>query len=78
MTSKSDQSGEIRKLTTLVEISQALSGTLDQRAALHRVLEILEGHHSFVTGAVMLLRPDSREIYIEAACGLTPEGRRAR
>ena len=78
MTTKPDQTGEIRKLTTLVEISQALSGTLDQKAALHRVLEILENHHGFVSSAVTLLRPDSREIYIEAACGLTPEGRRAR
>src|SRR5262245_43404183 len=73
-----DQTGEIRKLTTLVEISQALSGTLDQKAALHRVLEVLESHHSFVSSVVMLLRPDSSEIYIEAACGLTAEGRRAR
>ena len=78
MTAKADQSGEIRKLTTLVEISQALSGTLDQKAALHRVLEILENHHGFVSSAVTLLRSDSREIYIEAACGLTPEGRRVR
>ncbi len=78
MTARPDQTGEIRKLTTLVEISQALSGTLDQKAALHRVLEILENHHGFVSSAVTLLRSDSREIYIEAACGLTPEGRRAR
>ncbi|HZM88585.1 MAG TPA: sigma 54-interacting transcriptional regulator [Blastocatellia bacterium] len=78
MATKPDQTGEIRKLTTLVEVSQALSGTLDQKAALHRVLEILENHHGFVSSAVTLLRPDSREIYIEAACGLTPEGRRAR
>jgi Nif-specific regulatory protein len=78
MATKSDQSGEIRKLTTLVEISQALSGTLDEKAALHRVLEILENHHGFVSSAVTLLRSDSREIYIEAACGLTPEGRRVR
>ncbi|HXG65572.1 MAG TPA: hypothetical protein VNO70_10720, partial [Blastocatellia bacterium] len=39
-----DQSGEIRKLTTLLEISQTLSGTLNLKSALHRVLEILERH----------------------------------
>src|SRR5262249_19790204 len=77
MASRTDQSGEIRKLTTLVEISQALSGTLDQKAALHRVLEILENHHGFVSSAGMLLGPDSDEIYIEAACGLTPDGPKA-
>ena len=78
MATRPDQSSEIRKLTTLVEISQALSGTLDQKAALHRVLEILENHHGFVSSAVTLLRPESREIYIEAASGLTQEGRRVR
>ena len=78
MASRTDPSGEIRKLTTLLEISQALSGTLDQKAALHRVLEILENHHGFVSSAVTLLSPDSGEIYIEAASGLTPEGRKVR
>jgi Nif-specific regulatory protein len=78
MSAKSNQSGEIRKLTTLLEISQALSGTLNLKAALHRVLEILESHHGFVSSAVMLLRPESSEIYIEAASGLTVDGQRAR
>src|SRR5256885_13876986 len=78
MDTRPDLTGEIRNLTTLVEISQALSGTHDQKAAMHRVLEILEDHHGFVSSAVTLLGSDSREIYIEAACGLTPEGRRAR
>jgi Nif-specific regulatory protein len=78
MSAKSNQSGEIRKLTTLLEISQALSGTLNLKVGLHRVLEILENHHGFVSSAVMLLRQDSNDIYIEAACGLTAEGQRAR
>ncbi|HSB08281.1 MAG TPA: sigma 54-interacting transcriptional regulator [Blastocatellia bacterium] len=78
MAEKSDQSGEIRKLTTLVEISQALSGSLNLKASLHRALEILESHHGFVSSAVMLLREESREIYIEAACGLTADGERSR
>src|SRR5262245_48512792 len=78
MSAKSNQSGEIRKLTTLLEISQALSGTLNLKVALHRALEILESHHSFVSGAVWLLGADPTEIYIEAACGLTVDGQRAR
>jgi Nif-specific regulatory protein len=78
MSSTHDQSGEIRKLTTLLEISQALSGTLDLKAGLHRVLEVLEKHHGLVSSAVMLLREDSKEIFIEAAFGLTAEGQRAR
>ena len=78
MSSTHDQSGEIRKLTTLLEISQALSGTLDLKAGLHRVLEVLEKHHGLVSSAVMLLREDSKEIFIEAAFGLTADGQRAR
>jgi len=78
MASKNDQSGEIRKLSTLLEISQSLSGTLDLKAGLHRVLEVLESHHGIVTSAVMLLRENTDEIAIEAACGLTAEGQRAR
>ncbi|MEK6302632.1 MAG: sigma 54-interacting transcriptional regulator [Acidobacteriota bacterium] len=78
MSSTSDQTGEIRKLTTLLEISQALSGTLDLKAGLHRVLDVLEKHHALVSSAVMLLREDSKEISIEAACGLTADGQRAR
>jgi Nif-specific regulatory protein len=78
MSSTHDQSGEIRKLTTLLEISQSLSGTLDLKAGLHRVLEVLEKHHGLVSSAVMLLREDSKEIFIEAAFGLTADGLRAR
>ena len=32
---------EARRLSTLLEVSQALSGTLNLKASLHRVLEIL-------------------------------------
>jgi Nif-specific regulatory protein len=73
-----DQSGEIRKLTTLIEVSQALSGTLNLKAALHRVLEILERHHGMIRGAVTLLNEETGELYIEAASGLTFDGQRAR
>ena len=37
--------GEVRKLSTLLEASQALSATLDLKEALQRVLEILGRHH---------------------------------
>jgi Nif-specific regulatory protein len=68
-----DQTGEMRKLTTLLEISQALSGTLNLRAALHRVLEILERHHGMIGSAVTLLQEDTGEIVVEAACGITAD-----
>jgi Nif-specific regulatory protein len=73
-----DHSAEIRKLTTLVEIGQALSGTLNFRTALSPVLEILERHHHVIRSAVTLVDEDTRELLIEASTGLTAQGRRAR
>ncbi|MEJ2108863.1 MAG: sigma 54-interacting transcriptional regulator [Acidobacteriota bacterium] len=69
-------SNEARKLTTLVEISQALSGTLNLKHSLHRVLEILERRQSMFRSAVTLLRSDSG-LYIEASNGITAEGQQA-
>ena len=72
------QSDETRKLTTLMEINQALSATLSLRAALHRALELLERHPGALRGAVTLLHPESGQLNTTASVGLTPEGRRAR
>lgn len=73
-----EQTGEIRNLTTLLEISQALSGTLNLRSALHRVLEILEHHHGILRSTVTMLNEDSGDLAIEASNGLTSEGAQAR
>jgi Nif-specific regulatory protein len=73
-----NEQGEVRKLTTLLEISQALASTPDLKQALLRVLEKLEVHHEVVRSAVMLLHPESSDLYIEAALGITTEGQRAR
>src|SRR5881396_1200758 len=61
---------EARRLATLLEVSQALSGTLDHKAAFHRVLEILARHHGAVRGIVSLLQSDG-ELRVEASDGLT-------
>src|SRR5215472_15966119 len=71
-----EQSGEIRKLSTLVEISQALSGALNLKPGLHKVLEILERHHGMSRSAVTLLQEDSGELCIEAANGLSANGKK--
>ena len=70
--------GEVRKLSTLLEASQALSATLDLHAALVRVLEILVRHHGAVRGAVVLQNEHTREIELEASAGAVPQGRRVR
>jgi Nif-specific regulatory protein len=60
---------ESRRLATLLEVSHALSGTLNLRSALHRVLEILAKHHGTVRSMVTLLR-DNGELHVEASDGL--------
>ena len=43
--SNGNDTRETRRLATLLDVSQALSGTLNLKSALHRVLEILGKHH---------------------------------
>jgi Nif-specific regulatory protein len=60
---------ESRRLSSLLEVSHALSGTLNLRSALHRVLEVLAKHHGTVRSLVVLQR-DHNELHVEAADGL--------
>jgi Nif-specific regulatory protein len=63
------QTRESRRLSTLLEVSHALSGTLNLRSALHRVLEILAKHHGIVR-SLIVFQHDNRELRVEAADGL--------
>jgi Nif-specific regulatory protein len=60
---------ESRRLSSLLEVSQALSGTLNMRSALHRVLEILGKHHGAVRSLVTLLH-ETGDLRVEASDGL--------
>ena len=60
---------ESRRLATLLEVSQALSGTLNLKSAFHKVLEILAKHHGAVRSMVTLLGEDG-ELTVEASDGL--------
>jgi Nif-specific regulatory protein len=71
------ETNESKKLATLLELSQALSGTLNLKHSLHRALEILEQRHGMFRSAVTLLNNDS-ELQIEASNGITADGQRAR
>ena len=50
-----DHTNEIRRLSTLLEVSQALSGVLNLKAALQSVLDLLERRHQVVGGTIFLL-----------------------
>ena len=67
---------DARRLSTLLEVSQALSGTLNLKAAMQRVLVILMRHHGVVRGMVTLLREG--ELHVEAAEGFEDRARSVR
>ncbi|MGH9822992.1 MAG: sigma-54-dependent Fis family transcriptional regulator [Blastocatellia bacterium] len=68
-----DQTEEVRRLSTLLEISQALSGTFKLAPSLLKVLEILEKQHGMIRGTVTLLSEDGNELIVEATNG-APQG----
>ena len=64
------QSGEIRKLTSLLEVSQALASPPNLKSAFHRVLEILERYHGTSRSVIALPREDGRRLYLHASVGI--------
>src|SRR3989338_10917780 len=69
----SDTARDARRLSTLLEVSQALSGTLNLKASMQRVLGILVRHHGVVRGMITLLREG--ELHVEAAEGFEDRAR---
>ena len=67
---------DARRLSTLLEVSQAMSGTLNLKAGMQRVLAILIRHHGVVHGMVTLLREG--ELQVEAAEGFDDRARAVR
>jgi Nif-specific regulatory protein len=67
---------DARRLSTLLEVSQALSGTLNLKASMQRVLGILVRHHGLVRGMVTILRDG--ELHVEAAEGFEDRARSVR
>ena len=63
-------SSEVRRLATLLDTSQALTGTIDLKAGLHRVLEVLGRHHGAVRSSVVMLDDDTGQLRVEASDGL--------
>jgi Nif-specific regulatory protein len=68
---------EAQRLTTLLDVSQALSGTLNLKASLHRVLETLTAQYGTVRGLVSLL-DEAGELRVEAADGIGDAARPVR
>jgi Nif-specific regulatory protein len=62
---------EVRELSLLFEISQALESSVDMRDVLGPVLQKIALHTGMVRGTLTLLNRDKDELYIEEAHGLS-------
>ena len=60
------QTSEVRRLATLLDTSQALTGTIDLKGGLHRVLEVLGRHHGAVRSTVVMLDEETGQLQVEA------------
>ncbi len=69
---------EVRKLSTLLEVSQALLAARELRSGLVNVLAILGRHHGAIRSTVVLLDDRSGEVAVEASAGATEADRSVR
>ena len=63
------EQGDVRKLATLLEVSQALAGTLNLETSLYGVLEVLERRCGARRGAITLIEEASGLLVVEASLG---------
>jgi Nif-specific regulatory protein len=66
---------EIKELSLLFEISQALERSMDLRDVVGSVLEAMANNVGMLRGTITLLNRDTGEIFIEAAHGLSAKQR---
>jgi len=63
------------EIACLYEISNAIHATLDLKKSLYRVLDLLAEHLGMNRGSISLLNPDTSEIQIEVAHGMSSVAR---
>ena len=64
------------KIACLYEISTALHAPLDLRKAVYKVLELLSRYLGMNRGSITLLHPETSEIHIEVAHGISSAAKR--
>jgi Nif-specific regulatory protein len=75
---ENDATNENRELTSLQEMSKALSEESPVKARVERALQILEHRHDVQRSMVIVFRAGTRELHIDASVGLSPDDQRAR
>jgi Nif-specific regulatory protein len=73
-----DAPSPLLELDTLYQISQALTRALTLHVALDETMSMLQRFPGALRGSLTLLDEETRELYIEAAVGLSDAGRLAR
>ena len=63
------------EITCLYEITKAIHATMDLQRALYKVLELLSEHLGMKRGSITLLNPDTSQIHIEVAHGISESER---
>ncbi len=64
------------EMECLYEIAKAMHGTLDLRKVLYKVLDLLAEHLGMNRGSISILNPETSEIHIEVAHGISPDAKR--
>jgi Nif-specific regulatory protein len=72
------ESGDLRPLSTLLEIGQLLATTPHPKGALPRVLEVLAGAPDILRSTITLIEVGTGHLVVEASHGVPPDGQRAR
>ena len=67
-----------RQLSDLLELSQTLGATLNLRAALQRVLAMIEESHGTLSAVIVLRESDPGDLHVEAASGAGAAAPKAR
>ena len=66
----SNSKSQTKELAALLEVSKAVSSSLDLKAVMQNILSILHKHLGMERGTIALLDPQTKELSIEVACGL--------
>ncbi len=66
-----DVNPRLDEITCLYEITKAIHATLDLRKSLYKVLDLLSEHLGMNRGSITILNPDTSEIHVEVAHGIS-------
>ncbi len=61
------EAGDVRKLATVIEVGEALAGTLNLQAGLYGVLEVLQRRCGALRGTIALVEAETGLLAVEAA-----------